>query len=578
MKRFAPSARAKVVFGALVLPALIVLTPPASGAHDGAAAQIPSPYETAPPPVSPLPVASAAPTGAAPPTPAPSASAVTSASPEAASPTPYVAPSPQPVTLAQGSLALILGRSASVAVSSPPSGLLTLSGFDPTVVRAIFNPISRTIDVTALHAGATTIVATDEFGLTATLSVLVQAYAGKAYDSTAVTITGDPASPSYVAEAAANAALLVAYPQPGARVVAPADAVRGAVELAADNAVTVTVPVTIAGPGYAAYHQDVSVKVTNLAQPDVTPKNLLVSDFPETITENGTLFYSDVGFGEPARLLYYHYANPGARARRVIVKAQNNGLESSLLDMVSGIAGPNGNILAVGHDSTKRFLVNQAANQGQVFEVPPHATINIVNQLLPGGTLVSGLMQLRVISGPAIRVAVVVQDAAEIPVGPISQTLLSSATLHARGVYSVPDFYYDLSYSVGDDPLTLTIGKLPLPNLVHGEVLGGDYGVKQSATITLLNPTNGDARVGMWFEPRGGRATGTFLIDGELVQLHPVDPGRYALVRGFTVPANGYRRVRLVTMPEGGSSYPVVVWFGSQAPAGASWDISPLVY
>jgi hypothetical protein len=495
------------------------------------------------------------------------------------SPSPSLAPpSPQPVMLGQTALGLILGRSVSVAVSSPPSGVLILSGFDPQIIRAIFNPIDRTIDVWALHTGSTTVTATDSFGLTATLAVTVQAYAGKAYGATSVTITGNPASSRYVAESAANAAVLVAYPQPGARVAALPENVRGSQQLAADNAIAVVVPVDITGPGYAPYHQDVKVTVTNLAQPGVAPKNLLVSDYPETITENGTLFYSDVSFKEPARLLYYHYANAGAQPRRVIVKAQNNGVDSSFLDMLSGIAGPSPNILAVGHESTKRFLVNEAANQGQVFEVPPHATVNIIDQLLPAQSLVSGLMQLRVISGPPIRVAVVVQDASEIPVGPISDTLLSSATKHARGVYSVPDFFYDLSYSVGDDPAVLVIGRLPLPNLEQGEVLGGDYGVRQSATVTLLNPTVADARVGMWFDPRGGRATGTFFIDGQLVQLHPVDFGQPALVRGFIVPAHGYVRVSLVTMPEGGSSYPVRVVFASAPPSGASWDLSPLVY
>jgi hypothetical protein len=232
----------------------------------------------------------------------------------------------------------------------------------------------------------------------------------------------------------------------------------------------------------------------------------------------------------------------------------------------------------VGHESTKRFLMHDASNEGQVFEVPPHATVNISDQLLPPSTLVSGLMQLRVVSGDGVRVAVVVQNASEIPVGPISDTLLSSAVKHARGIYSVPDFTYDISYSVGADPAQLLIGKLPLPNLVQGEVLGGDYAVKQSASVTLLNATPTDTRVGMWFEPRGGRATGTFLIDGRLVELHPVDPGHPALIESFMVPGNGYRRLSIVTMPEGGSAYPVRVLFGSQPPPNAGWNISSAVY
>ena len=487
-------------------------------------------------------------------------------------------PSPVPVQLEQASAYLIMGRATSVRVQAPASGILMLSGFDQDVVRAVFNPIDRTIDLTGLRPGTTTITATDEFGLTASLSVTVQAYAGKAYTSTAVTITGDPASSRYVAEAAAAAAALVAYPETGAKVTALAEQVRGNRELTADQAVTVVVPLSITGPGYAPYHQDVTVTVTNLAQPRIPPKNLFVSDFPETLTENGTLFYADVTFAQPARLLYYHYNSGTSVPRRVVVKAQNNELTSSFLELVAGVAGPSPNILAVGHESTKRYLVREAGGEGQIFEVPPRATVNISDQIMAPGTLVSGIMQLRVVSGSGVRVAVVVQDASEIPVGPISDTLLSSAVRHARGVYSVPDFFYDIAYSVGNDPATLTIGKLPLPNLVQGEVLGGDYGVKQSATLTLMNPTPNDARVGMWFEPRGGRATGTFLVDGQLIELHPVDVGRPALLRVFPVPANGYRRVSVVTMPEGGSSYPVRVSFGSQPPAGGTWNLSSAIY
>ena len=489
-----------------------------------------------------------------------------------------VPPSPVPVVLQQQSAYLILGRSLSIHVQSPPSGIVLLSAFDPAIVRAIFNPIDRTIDLTGLRSGTTTITATDQYGVTATLPVTVQAYAGKAYSSTAVTITGDPASSAYVAEAAADAARLVAYPEPGARVKAPPQWVRYNRQLAPDDSVTVVVPLSIAGPGYAPYHQDVAVAVTNLAQPPIPSKNLLVSDFPETLVENGTLFYSDVTFADPARLLYYHYNSTSSAPRRVVVKAQNNDIESSFLELIAGIAGPSPNVLAVGHESTKRFLVREEHSEGRVFEVPPHATLNISDQLLPPGSLVSGIMQLRVVSGSDVRVAVVVQDAEEIPVGPISETLLSSAVRHARGVYSVPDFNYDISYSIGDDPAQLIIGKLPLPNLVQGEVLGGDYGVKQSASLTLLNQAPSEARVGMWIEARGGRATGTFLIDGQLVELHPVDVGRPALIRTFSVPANGYRRVSIVTMPEGGSSYPVRVTFASQPPPNAGWNLSPAVY
>ncbi|MDQ2817357.1 MAG: hypothetical protein M3T49_03990 [Candidatus Eremiobacteraeota bacterium] len=496
----------------------------------------------------------------------------------AASESPSPTPSPVPVQIAPASVRVLLGHQVSVHLTSPASGLVQLGGFDPAVIRPIFNPIDRSIDITGLHVGSTTISVTSEAGLSSPLAVTVEASAGRTFQTTEITITGDPASADFVAVEAAHAATLVAYPEPGARVFIDPAAVRDAHTLSADQVGVVHVPVSITGEGYLPYQQTVAVRVVNVAQPRVTAKFLMVSDFPETITENGTLFYADVNSGEPARLLYYHYEPPHSSTRRLLVKVQNDGNDASLLQVIAGLAGPNPNILQVGHESTRRFLVHEAANEGEIFEVPPGAAINVIDQLLPADNLISGLQQIRVISGDGVRVAVVVQDAADSPVGPVSQTLLQSAVRHARGVYQVPDFFYDEYYTVGDAPTTLTIGKLPLPNLVQGEVLGGDYGVKQSATLTLLNPTDRAANVGLWFQPRGGRSTGTFFIEGQLLQLHPVNPGRAELLKTFSVPPRGYREVESVTMPEGGSSYPVTLIVSSQPPPGGGWSMTPVLY
>jgi hypothetical protein len=481
-------------------------------------------------------------------------------------PSPSPSPSPPAISFEVPSIVVPLGHIERVRVLSPPSGLLSLSGFDPAIAGAIFNAIDRTIDIQGLHSGSTTISAADAFGQTASFAVSVEPYAGRVSPSASIIITGDPASERFVAQCAVDAAASVSYALPGAAISADPSDVTDAHAIAPDDTSVVHVPVTIGGPGLITYRQVVEVSVDNSAQPPVTPKFVLVSDFPETITEDGTLFYADVNPDSPARLLYYHYAQPDAPKRRVLVKVQNNGVASSLVQLTAGIGGPDPNVLMVGHESTKTFLTEEAAGEGEIFEVPPHATINIVDQSLPGGSLVSGLMQVRVVAGDGVRLAIVVQDAGDSPVEPISDTLLSSAVRHARGIYQVPDFYYDEEYTVGDPPTVLDIGKLPLPNLVEGEVLGGDYGVKQSASVTLVNPGVSDAQVGMWLEPRGGRATATFLIDGELTEVHATNPGTFAYVRSFVVPAHGYSRIDVVTMPEGGSSYPVDVLFSSNAP------------
>jgi len=70
--------------------------------------------------------------------------------------------------------------------------------------------------------------------------------------------------------------------------------------------------------------------------------------------------------------------------------------------------------------------------------------------------------------------------------------------------------------------------------------------------------------------PRGGRATGTFLIDDTLVQAHALPAFSRFKIWQETINPGTYRRVRIVTMPEGGSSYPLRMTFapddGSVAP------------
>ena len=68
------------------------------------------------------------------------------------------------------------------------------------------------------------------------------------------------------------------------------------------------------------------------------------------------------------------------------------------------------------------------------------------------------------------------------------------------------------------------------------------------------------------------------LIDGDVVQLHPVDAMKPALVRRFSVPARSFVHVSVVTMPEGGSSYPVNLLFASDPPPGGGWNISAAVH
>jgi hypothetical protein len=98
--------------------------------------------------------------------------------------------------------------------------------------------------------------------------------------------------------------------------------------------------------------------------------------------------------------------------------------------------------------------------------------------------------------------------------------------------------------------------------MLEGEALAGDYGVMQSITLTIVNRFNNPAPIALYASPRGGRATGTYLIDRVLVQSHAANPYAHYILRQYNVPAHGFIRVQITTMPEGGSSYPLSLIVG----------------
>jgi hypothetical protein len=285
----------------------------------------------------------------------------------------------------------------------------------------------------------------------------------------------------------------------------------------------------------------------------------LVSDFPETLKANGILFEADVVAKQAERFLYFHFDPAGQPDRRIVLKAQNSSSQPALVQFISGAAGPEPNEMEVGHVSTQRFLVRLAQNEGTVVMIPAQTTVSLMDQVLPQHDVVSGLMQIQEIAGAPLHLTLVAQDAADAVEGPIPPSaLLVGDEPHARGVYPIPEFRFDYSYEADGPDLEVPIGQIPLPNLVKGQTLAGDYGVLQDVSIRMVNNDRHNARdIAIYANPRGGRATGTFVIDRVLVQAHAMEPFGHYKLRQYTIPPGSFVRTEIVTMPEGGSSYPL---------------------
>lgn len=412
----------------------------------------------------------------------------------------------------------------------------------------------------------------DARGIKRDVPVRVAFYAGTIPDHVTVQLTGDPASSQFVREQVVQQIKHDTRARPGAQVVVSSDDVPFHGVLDQDDVSAFNVPVLIQSRNDFEVDGSTHVEVRNVAVPRISPDSLMVSDYPERLTENGTLFTANLKAGVPSRFLYFHYNPPGQPDRRIVLRAQNLSTEPSIVQMISGRGGPSSNEMEVGHSATKRFLLDVVQNQGRLITIDGNTAATIVQQDLPAGTIVCNLLQLRVLSGGNVHLTLVAQDAAVDPSNPVVESaLLESTHQHARGIYPIAEFHFATEWRVDSDYLELPIGQLPLPNDLRGQALSGDYGVLQSFVVNVQNPMSTPQNIAIYENPRGGRSTGTYIIDGVLVQSHQVPPYSRYKVRQYVVPAHGFVRVTIVTMPEAGSSLPLRLIFapddGSVAPS-----------
>ncbi len=479
------------------------------------------------------------------------------ARPPAPSPTPAPTPTPVPIIVEPPQPTVEIDHTL-VARINGAAGAITVAVADPAIVTATVDQGQRTLNITGRAIGSTTITLTDERGITRDVPVRVAYTAGSIGGALALRVTGDPATSAFLRSAIVEALTRSATLRAGAHVTVYTDTIDLHGDLPLDNLRDVEAQVQLAGEGYLSVNATVRIHLENVALPRVRPAQLLVSDYPERLTADGVLFTATVDTHAAQRFLYYHYNPPTEPARRILVKITNTGATTAQLQVIESLSGPGSNELEVGHNATRGFLVRERRNEGTVVSIPPNATINLIDHALPASMLVNGILQLREVAGFPLAVVLVAQDAtAPLDRSVDTATLLSGGAPHARGVYPVPDFFADYTYAVEGTDLEIPIGTLPLPNLREGEALSGDYGVRQTARIVIVNPTRSPQAIALYANPRGGGATGTFLIDNTLVQAHRLPAySKYKLWQE-TIPAGTYRTLRVITMPEGGSSYPV---------------------
>lgn len=498
-------------------------------------------------------------------------------------PTPPVLPTASPsvpagpLSVTPQALNVHPSASATLTVSNA-TGVISASA-DAPLAQITVDQNGRTVTVTAgTQTGRTIVHVFDETGARADVPLHVALDAARVLaQSVTVRVTGTT-DPVWLGRQIQNAVARDVQLMPGAALPAltfqpPA--------LSPGGVAAVPVNFTIAGGDqYLDVPVSVNVNVQNVDVAPFEPSLLFYDDDPEHIEATGLLYRGRVAANAPARLYYYH-ENSNDPHRLVVVLTSAGGSPSTV-QLIDSSAGPNIDVMSVGHAVTRDFLQMKPANEGIIADVPSGTAYVLRDFSLRRLEGAAGAVGIRVLSGGPVDVAVL----SAIPADGDAEMLammngprLPGDGHNRSGVFNLNAFgeaTSTLSYAAGADDASVTYGAhSPPPADPNGTGHDyGEYGIMRSIAFDLSNPTQQPATVYFYERPMGGVVRSSFLVDGTLIQIGCARVSEKYQIAPVTLDAGASRRVNVVTMTDGGSNYPIEVGVTSVQPETATPPIS----
>jgi hypothetical protein len=386
-----------------------------------------------------------------------------------------------------------------------------------------------------------------------------------------LTVTGDAASPAFlsrkIAAAVADAARHALAPGGSVTVgsILPSPEVLGAGFLTSFRVALSVTP----GPGAATLDGITTVDVQNAALPGFAPPILAFADDPERVNADGVLSRTTIDVRAPTRLYYYH-ENMRERRRFCVVLSVNDSVVTHV-QTVSASAGPNIDVMSVGHAVTKSFLTEQPNNEGAVTTIWGGKPVLERDTTVGPGDGIVGSIDLRVLDGGPVTVTVMA-----IPIDARPATYLYAPKLpddgHTRhGRFDLRGFAQRvIAFTAGGRDAAYVYGtRARTPENADAADDGhdyGDYGVLQSVTFDLDNPSAQPATVYLYEKPLGGVVRSSFLVDGSLVDVGCVRVAQRYEITSRTLAPHAPGSVEVRTMTDGGSNYPLEIGVSSTPP------------
>lgn len=310
--------------------------------------------------------------------------------------------------------------------------------------------------------------------------------------------------------------------------------------------------------------EQLDLQVSSEKAPPFRDALLLFSNHPEVLRDDGLLFSAGMIFLRPVRLNYYHQNGAEEPPRFLTIRVDNKNDSPAFLHILEARSGPSKDEMSTGHQASLVFLHRHFENLGRIEKILPNDTLILSRQMVGPGELVTGFLEVEELKGHPLAIAVFAEDPKRIVQR--HKFLLESEDTHARGAYEMSKLNFRGAYRVGDPPSVIPLGDLPLRNLLPGSPLKGAYGMLWEGDLELENPYSTTESVPIYFQPRGGAATATFILNNIYKEIPVSKPYQNPMLLEFLIPPNSNKKIHVLTMPEGGSNYPVYLILGRTSP------------
>ena len=399
--------------------------------------------------------------------------------------------------------------------------------------------------------------------LTAAGSVPPGAAQGPAGPTLAVSVTGGPATLDLLRLAITTTARsALALPQ--SAVVRVAQTQPSLTPLDASAAESVLAVLSVQAPGVPNEIRLVRVDLSNAIVPWNDAEILLVSNSPETIPVGKVLYTGALSNGQTVRLLFHHQNGSKAQHMYLSVTLSNPAHDPETVWVQGAVGDPSLDEVTPGHGAARAFLDQYAHHAGFTVRLPGNTTVPLFVEDLPPLGITSGIAQFSLLDGQRLNVQVVARRTSEAD-PPMMSFAPDFDRVHQRGAFVRPQLGRTLTYSAGGPPamMVLAADKDLLHEGQTGAPLQGNYGVVYQFNIDASNTAPSPAAAALVLHADGGQARGTFVIGDQIVESGLVQPNAPQVVTTFQLRPQTRRTIRILTIPESGSNYPVRLTLGT---------------